>query len=141
MCERTAPMESLNRPLEKRYCWNSAIAAWAPLLLCALAFAESFPDPLEAGWNGKPVCEKIHEDKQQRILRCTFPPGVGHEVHFHAPHFGYVIAGGKMRIRDKAGEREVDLPANYNWVSEGVDWHEVLNIGETTSIYLIVETL
>ena len=120
---------------------QSAIAAWAPLLLCALTFAEQLPDPLEAGWNGKPVCEKIHEDKQQRILRCTFPPGDGHEVHFHAPHFGYVIAGGKMRIRDEAGEREVDLPAHYSWVSDGINWHEVLNIGETTSIYLIVENL
>ena len=119
----------------------ATVALQVALLHCAFAIDLSIPDPLAAGWKGEPVCEKIHENKQQRILRCTFPPGVGHEVHFHAPHFGYVIAGGKMRIRDEAGEREVDLPAHYSWVSEGVNWHEVLNIGETTAIYLIVETL
>ncbi len=126
----------------RRSCACAAtVALQAALLHSKLTFAEQLPDPLAAGWNGKPVCEKIHEDKQQRILRCTFPPGDGHEVHFHAPHFGYVIAGGKMRIRDEAGEREVDLLAHYSWVSEGINWHEVLNIGETTSIYLIIETL
>ncbi len=117
------------------------VALQAAFLHGAFAIDLSIADPLEAGWKGKPVCEKLHEDKKQRILRCTFPPGVGHEVHFHAPHFGYVIAGGKMRIRDETGEREVDLPAHYSWVSEGFNWHEVLNIGETTSIYLIIETL
>ncbi len=72
------------------------VALQAALLHCAFATELLIPDPLEAGWKGKPVCEKIHEDKKQRILRCTFPPGVGHEV---------------------------------------------LNIGETTATYLIVETL
>ncbi len=98
------------------------------------------PDPLAAGWHGRPVCERLHEDDRQRVLRCSFPPGVGHERHFHAPHFGYVLAGGRMRITDAAGgTREVDLPTGYHWSSEGVAWHEVLNVGETTSVYLIVE--
>jgi len=100
---------------------------------------EDLPDPLAAGWNGEPVCELLHEDAQQRILRCTFPPGVGHEKHFHKAHFGYILAGGKMRIVDDSGEREVDLLADYSWTSDGVSWHEVLNVGETTSVYLIIE--
>ncbi len=121
--------------------WRAPTAALLLLfaLGTALATDESLPDPLAAGWQGEPVCEKLHEDAQQRILRCTFPPGVGHEKHFHGPHFGYIIAGGKMRIRDESGEREVDLQANYSWTSDGVSWHEVLNVGETTSVYLIVE--
>ena len=105
------------------------------------AIAEPLPDPLAAGWKGEAVCEKLHEDDEQRILRCTFPPGVGHEKHFHAPHFGYVLVGGRMRIRDDAGEREIDLPTNYSWISDGVAWHEALNVGKTTSIYLIIEAL
>ncbi|MDJ0938436.1 MAG: hypothetical protein QNJ00_01600 [Woeseiaceae bacterium] len=105
-----------------------AIAADAPL-----------PDPLEAGWKGEAVCEKLHEDERQRVLRCTFPPGVGHERHYHAPHFGYVITGGRMRIESADGVREVDLADDLTWTSDGVDWHEVLNIGDTTSVYLIVE--
>ncbi len=121
----------------------ATVAAWAPLLHIAAvpAIAEPLSDPLAAGWKGKAVCEKLHEDEEQRILRCTFPPGVGHEKHFHAAHFGYVLVGGRMRIRDDSGEREVDLPTNYRWLSDGVAWHEVLNIGETTSVYLIVEAL
>lgn len=122
----------------------TTVALQAALLLLsalgtALATDELLPDPLAAGWQGEPVCKKLHEDTRQRILRCTFPPGVGHERHYHAPHFGYVLAGGKMRIRDDDGEREVDLSADYSWTSDGVDWHEVLNVGETTSVYLLIE--
>ena len=97
------------------------------------------PDPLAAGWNGSPVCELLHEDARQRVLRCTFPPGVGHERHFHRPNFGYAIAGGSMRITDASGVREVDPLAGSNFSSDGVAWHEVVNIGDTTVVYLIVE--
>ena len=97
------------------------------------------PDPLAAGWKGTPVCERLHEDSKQRILRCAFEPGVGHERHFHAPHFGYAISGGRMRINDETGVREVDLPTGSSFTSDGVAWHEVLNIGDTPVVYLIVE--
>lgn len=96
-------------------------------------------DPLEAGWQGEPVCERLHEDQHQRVLRCTFPPGVGHERHFHDAHFGYTIAGGRMRITDDRGVREVDVPTGSSFSSKGIAWHEVLNIGDSTAIFLIVE--
>ena len=111
----------------------------ASLLVSAVVASESLPDPLAAGWKGEAVCERLHEDADQRVLRCTFPPGVGHERHYHGPHFGYVITGGRMRIVDEDGERVVDLADDLTWTSEGVDWHEVQNIGDTTSVYLIVE--
>jgi hypothetical protein len=98
------------------------------------------PDPLEAGWKGEAVCERLHQDEQQRILRCTFPPGVGHERHYHVPHFGYTLAGGRMRITDSSGTREVDIPTSSTFLSDGIDWHEALNIGETTSVFLIIES-
>ena len=44
-----------------------------------------------------------------------------------------------MRITDSTGARDVDLPTGSNFTSEGVAWHEVLNVGRTTVIYLIVE--
>lgn len=97
------------------------------------------PDPLEAGWNDEAVCEKLYEDSDHRILRCTFAPSVGHERHFHSRYFGYAIAGGRMRIVDAEGTREVDLPTGSSFASEGIAWHEVLNIGDTTVVYLIVE--
>jgi len=117
------------------------IAVGLAVLVAASAWAmqSDLPDPLEAGWQGTQVCERLHEDEEQRILRCSFPPSVGHERHFHRRHFGYAIAGGRMRITDARGTREVDLATGSSFVSDGVDWHEVLNVGDTTVVYLIVE--
>jgi mannose-6-phosphate isomerase-like protein (cupin superfamily) len=97
------------------------------------------PDPLEAGWEGEPVCEKLHEDSDHRILRCSFPSSVGHERHFHNRHFGYAISGGRMRITDSSGSRDVDLATGSSYASDGVAWHEVFNIGDSTVVYLIIE--
>lgn len=105
----------------------------------ASAESDSLPDPLAAGWQGKPVCERLHEDSLQRVLRCSFAPGVGHDAHFHAPHFGYALSGGKMRIIDKQKTREVELATGSSYSSDGVAQHQVLNIGSSEVIYLIVE--
>ena len=105
----------------------------------ALALEPPLPDPLAAGWNGDKVCEQLHKDAAHRILRCTFPPGVGHERHYHEKNFGYVLQGGRMRIVDASETREVELVAGSSYVSTGLDWHEVLNVGDTTVVYLLVE--
>ena len=97
------------------------------------------PDPLQAGWRGKPVCERLIEDERQRVLRCTFPQGAGHERHHHRPHFGYALSGGRMRITDATGTRESTLATGSTFTSSGVAWHELLNVGDTTVQYLIVE--
>ena len=108
-------------------------------LLLSFQAAAPLPGPLAAGWQGKPVCEKLHDDAHQRVLRCTFPPGVGHDRHQHTRHFGYALSGGKMRITDAKGSREAEIKAGSSFASEGVAWHEVLNVGSTTVQYLIVE--
>ncbi|MCM2269973.1 MAG: cupin domain-containing protein [Thermoanaerobaculia bacterium] len=115
------------------------MASLASAGACATATTPGLPDPLAAGWRGAPVCERLHEDEAQRILRCSFPPGVGHERHFHARHFGYALAGGRMRITDAGGTREVELATGSRFTSPGVAWHEVVNVGDTTVVYLIVE--
>lgn len=99
----------------------------------------ALPGPLEAGWKGKKVCQVLSENEKLRVLKCTFEPGVGHERHQHPPHFGYALSGSRFRIKDTTGVREVDLPTGYSFESEGVAWHEVLNIGDSTSVYLIIE--
>lgn len=99
----------------------------------------TLPDPLDAGWKGEVVCEVIEDNKELRVLKCSFEPGVGHEKHYHNPHVGYTLAGGKFRITDKEGTREVDVPTGYSFSNEEVTSHEVLNIGETTSVFLIME--
>ncbi len=100
---------------------------------------EPLPDPLAAGWKGEAVCELVHDGLRQRVLRCTFPPGVGHERHYHAPHTGYVLEGGRMRITDSDGTRVVETTTNTSWQSDGVEWHEVLNVGDAATSYLIIE--
>lgn len=106
---------------------------------CAKNQESKLPDPLEAGWNNEAVCELLEENEKLRILKCTFPPGVGHERHYHAEHFGYTLAGGKFRITDANGTREVDVPTGYSFYNEEVVEHEVLNIGDSTAIFLIME--
>lgn len=110
------------------------------LPLAFLLFIQPLPDPLAAGWKGVPVCERLHEDETQRVLRCTFPPGIGHERHYHRPHFGYALSGGRMRITDANGAREAALATGSSYTSAGTAWHEVLNVGDTTVQYLIVES-
>lgn len=100
---------------------------------------KSLPDPLEAGWNNKAVCEVLQDNENLRALKCTFPPGVGHERHYHKAHFGYAVAGGTFRIKDTTGIRVVTIKTGADFTSEGVDWHEVQNIGDSTAIFLIVE--
>ena len=107
-------------------------------LLAACATAPRLPDPLEAGWKGTSVCETLHDDVDHRVLRCTFPPGVGHERHYHDRHFGYTVSGARMRITDASGTREVNVPTDSSFTSDGIEWHEVVNVGDTTGVFLII---
>ena len=99
----------------------------------------TLPDPLKAGWEGNKVCELLEENKSQRILKCTFAPGVGHERHYHLPHFGYTLSGSKFRITDTTGVREVNVKTGSFFNSKGTEWHEVLNVGDSTAVFLIIE--
>ena len=110
---------------------------------CATAQAkeEALPSALEAGWNGNRVCTLQHQTGTHRVLRCTFPPGVGHERHYHPAHYGYALSGGTMQLTSASGTRTATLETGSDYSSEGTEWHEVVNVGETTVTYLIVEEL
>lgn len=97
------------------------------------------PDPLRAGWKGQQVCEQLEDNEHLRVLRCTFPPGIGHERHVHAPHFGYAIKGGKAHIIDAKGERDAAAPDGYFWWTGETTTHANQNTGDATSVYLIIE--
>ncbi len=113
------------------------------LLIITLSTAckknHSIPDPLEAGWNNEKVCEVIEDTKKLRVLKCTFPPNVGHERHYHNAHFGYTLSGSKFRITDTTGTRDVDISTGSYFSNDKIDWHEALNIGDSTAIFLIIE--
>ncbi len=120
---------------------NSKITVLIVFLIVLVGCNESqtLPDPLEAGWNDQMVCEVLEDNNTLRTLKCTFPPGVGHERHYHDTHFGYTLKGGTFRITDTTGTREVTIPTGYSFYNERVEWHEVLNIGDSTAIFLIME--
>lgn len=109
------------------------------LLIASCNNQQSLPDPLEAGWNGEVVCEVVDDNDKLRVLKCTFAPNVGHEKHYHNPHYGYTIAGSRFRIKDSTGTREVDVPTGYSFSKDEISTHEVLNIGDSTAVFLIIE--
>ncbi|TNE33917.1 MAG: cupin domain-containing protein [Alphaproteobacteria bacterium] len=121
-----------------------ALALFAAAGLPPIAAAQpevALPSALEAGWKGDRVCALLHETETHRVLRCTFPPGVGHERHFHPAHFGYALSGGRMRITDANGMRTVEIPTGSSFSSTGVPWHEGVNVGDTTVAYIMVEEI
>jgi quercetin dioxygenase-like cupin family protein len=97
------------------------------------------PTAFVAGWKGEKVCEPLFENEGMRAARCTFPPGIGHERHFHRPHFGYIVSGATMRMTDASGTHDRVLQTGATWWSDGIAWHEGVNISDTTGIYIIVE--
>ena len=105
---------------------------------CKQAVPE-LPDPLEAGWKGEKVCEVLEDNDELRVLKCTFPPGVGHEKHYHEPHFGYTLKGGTFKIEDSEGVREVNIPDGYSFSNPTRNEHQVQNIGDSTAVFLIIE--
>jgi len=118
------------------------------ILLSALALNHSslakglpdLPEAFDAGWKGEKTCELLYETESVRVARCSFPPGIGHEKHFHYPHFGYVLEGGTLSITDATGKvEEMQTVTGGNWSTNTITVHEALNIGETTTSYVIVE--
>jgi quercetin dioxygenase-like cupin family protein len=116
---------------------------WSILLIVFSIYScknKSLPDPYEAGWKGEKVCEVIEENSEYRILKCTFPPNVGHELHYHNPHFGYTLQGSTFRIKDDKGTNEYEVPTGFSFSNDEVIEHEVLNIGDSTAVFLIMES-
>ena len=111
--------------------------------LSQTSYAKELPDlpeALDAGWKGEKTCELLYEQASVRAFQCSFPPGVGHEKHIHYPHFGYVLEGGKVSITNEAGVEVVrQTTTGKSWSSDKITIHSVINIGDTTTSYLIVE--
>lgn len=105
----------------------------------ANADTASLPHAFDAGWRGQATCQLLYETAEVRVGQCTFPPGVGHERHYHEPHFGYVLEGGTLRIVDAEGERTVTTTSGGTWSTNERTVHEAVNVGDTTTRYLIVE--
>jgi quercetin dioxygenase-like cupin family protein len=108
----------------------------APL---AAAQSETAPDGLSVEWQGQKPCEKLFEDSQIRIARCTFPPGSKHVRHSHPGYSSYVLSGGKAQIQDEKGTRQAEPRTDAFLNSPPIPWHELTNTGDTTLRYLVIE--
>src|SRR5205823_6154946 len=82
-----------------------AILVGLPLLAgSSVAVAHDVPDGLSVEWQGKKPCEKIFEDAQIRVVRCSFAPGAVHVRHSHPGYLTCVLSGGKGQIEDANGK-------------------------------------
>jgi quercetin dioxygenase-like cupin family protein len=108
--------------------------------LARAADPTGLPEAFDAGWEGRKPCELLYENEEVRVGRCTFPPGVGHEKHYHVPHFGYVLEGSTLQVTDDQGEtRVIETATGDSWSTSEITVHSAVNIGDTTARYLIVE--
>jgi quercetin dioxygenase-like cupin family protein len=99
----------------------------------------SVPNALSVEWQGQKPCEKLYEDAQILIARCTFPPGSKHLKHSHPGYLSYVLSGGKVQIEDAKGTRQLEPRTGSYANSPPIPWHELTNVGDTTVSYLVVE--
>ena len=124
-----------------------ALAAAAVLCLAvhaqpgAAGAHAGLPHAFDAGWEGRQTCKVLYRDDAVQVGHCVFPPGVGHEKHYHNPHFGYVLEGGTLSVRDSEGERTVTTRSGDSWSTSARTVHEAVNVGDTSTSYLIVEPL
>jgi quercetin dioxygenase-like cupin family protein len=119
-----------------------AVAAGAMLALPVtrfVAMAADVPNALAVEWGGDKPCEKLFEDGQIRVARCTFAKGVMHLCHSHPSYFTYVLSGGQAQVQDEKGIRKIDVIAGTFADVPPIQWHELSNIGERTLQYLVVE--
>jgi len=109
--------------------------------LAALAADISgLPEAFDAGWQGQKTCELLYETDEVRVGRCSFPPGIGHERHYHVPHFGYVLEGGTLQITNEQGDVQVaETITGGTWSTSEITVHSAINVGDTTTRYLIIE--
>jgi quercetin dioxygenase-like cupin family protein len=116
-----------------------SIVGTAMLTVPFAAGAQDVPDALSVEWQGKKPCEKLLEDDQIRILRCTFPPGTKHIRHQHPANFVYTL-GATLQVENATGTQPPqELGTDVDLLSPPVPWHEVANVGGTTGRFLVVE--
>ncbi len=87
------------------------MVAGACLVTPCFVMADDVPDAPSVEWQGKKPCEKLFEDAQVRIARCTFPPGAMHLCHSHPAYFTYVLTGGQAQVENEKGTRKIDFAA------------------------------
>ena len=116
-----------------------ALSSVALAATLSVAQAADVPDALSVEWQGKHPCEKLFEDAQVLVARCTFPPGAMHVCHSHPSYLSYVVSGGQAQVQDEKGVRKVNVVAGALADVPPTPWHELTNVGDTTLQFVVVE--
>src|SRR3981189_2862204 len=116
-----------------------ALSSVAVAATLSVAQAADVPDALSVEWQGKHPCEKLFEDAQVRVVRCTFPPGAVHVCHSHPGYLSYVVNGGQGQVQDEKGIRKIDVVSGALLDVPPTPWHEFTNVGNTTIQFVVVE--
>jgi quercetin dioxygenase-like cupin family protein len=103
------------------------------------ARADDVPDALSVEWQGKKPCEKLFDDANVSVVRCTFPPGAVHVCHSHPGYLSYVVSGGQGQIRDEKGTRKINVTVGALLDVPPTPWHEFANVGDTTIQFVVIE--
>lgn len=110
------------------------------LLIAPLAvMADDVPGALSVESQGQNRCEKLFEDAQILISRCSFAPGAVRVCYSH-PYISYVLSGGKALLLDERGTRQIEVPTgSYLELPPPVPRFEMINTGDTTLQFLNIE--
>lgn len=119
--------------------FRTLFLAAAGTIAVTASSADSVPDALSVEWQGHHPCERLYEDTQIRILRCTFQPGEEHVRHSHPAYFGYTLSGGKGEVTDAKSTRPSSPKTDGYAAVPPIPWHEFKNTGDTTIRFLLVE--
>lgn len=97
------------------------------------------PDPVEAKWKGQDVFRVIEANEELRTLKCSFPPGGGHDKHFRTKHYDDSITGSTFKITDAEVTRDVEVTSGSDFFNSSLNWHEVENVGDSTAVLILIE--
>ena len=103
----------------------------------SLLFAETYPDPIEAGPN---IYHKIFENERVRVSEIKFNPGDQIAIHTHTgDHLIYILEAGTLQLSYPDGHtKDVEgVVGQVMWIP--AESHAARNIGATTFRALVVE--
>ena len=96
------------------------------------------PDPKTVAGN---VYTLLLENDRVRVFDVHFKPGAKAQMHWHPDHVGYVINGGKLKLKMGDGTMtELELPTGQAVYLESQS-HEAVNVGNSDVHIAVVELL
>ena len=86
------------------------------------------------------IYDVLLENEDVKILKVSFPPGVGDNMHDHYPFSFYVIDGGKLQVTLPDGKvNEMEAGDGFSGHNEKGVRHKVKNVGEEAVNIILVE--